>query len=161
MLEKLASDFFDKDKNILHYQNLQLYLGLVLKLKNNRILEFNQSQWLKFYRKLNTRKNANTKKYAIYGKTMENLRNIINVKRQNNEKYCLKCTSRPSYTSYKISENNLVAISKSKLALKLNEPAYIGMCILELGKVLMYDFHYDYINKNKYDNKSKLSFHIN
>ena len=61
MLEKLASEFFDKDKNILHYENLQLYLGLELKLKNNRILEFNQSQWLKFYRKLNTKKNTNTK----------------------------------------------------------------------------------------------------
>ena len=46
---------------------------------------------------------------------------------------------------------------KSKLALKLNKKAYIGMCILELSKVLMYKFHYDYI-KNKYDNKSKLLF---
>ena len=61
MLEKLAPEFFDKDKNILHYENLQLYLGLELKLKNNRILEFNQSQWLKFYRNLNTKKNTNTK----------------------------------------------------------------------------------------------------
>ena len=58
---------------------------------------------------------------------------------------------------HKIFEKNLVAISKSKLALKLNKPAYIGMCILEMSKVLMYEFHYDYI-KNKYGNKSKLSF---
>ena len=46
-------------------------------------------------------------------------------------------------------------IHKNKLALKLNKPGYIGMCILELNKVLIYEFHYDYI-KNKYDNKSKL-----
>ena len=52
------------------------------------------------------------------------------------------------------SDNNLVAIRKSKLALKLNEPAYIRMCILELTKVLMYKFKYDYI-KNKYENKSQ------
>ena len=39
----------------------------------------------------------------------------------------------------------------------LNKPAYIGMWILELSKVLMYKFHYNYI-KNKYDNKSKLQF---
>ena len=58
---------------------------------------------------------------------------------------------------HKIFENNLIAILKSKVALKLNKPAYIGMCILELSKVLMYEFHYDYI-KNKYDNKSKLLF---
>ena len=31
------------------------------------------------------------------------------------------------------------------------------MCILELSKVLMYEFHYGYV-KNKYDNKSKLLF---
>ena len=39
----------------------------------------------------------------------------------------------------------------------LNKPACVGMCILELSKVLMYEFHYDYI-KNKYGNKSKLLF---
>ena len=45
--------------------------------------------------------------------------------------------------SHKMFHNNLVAIRKSKLALKLNKPAYIGMCILELSKVLMYEFHYN------------------
>ena len=51
--------------------------------------------------------------------------------------------------SYKIFENDLVAIRKIKVTLMLKELAYIGMCILELIKVLMYEFHYDYI-KNKY-----------
>ena len=46
----------------------------------------------------------------------------------------------------------LFAIRKSKLALKLNKPVYIGMWMLELSKVFMYEFHYDYI-KMKYDNK--------
>ena len=59
--------------------------------------------------------------------------------------------------SHKIFDNNLVAIRKSKLSLKLNKPAHIGMRILELSKVIMYEFHYDYI-KNKYDKKSKLLF---
>ena len=59
--------------------------------------------------------------------------------------------------SHKIFDSNLVAIRKSKLALKLSKPAYIGIFILGLGKVLMYEFYYDYIN-NKYDNKSKLLF---
>ena len=56
---------------------------------------------------------------------------------------------------HKTFDNNLVVTHKSKLELKLNKPAYTGMCMLELRKVLMYIFHYDYI-KNKYDNKSKL-----
>ena len=59
--------------------------------------------------------------------------------------------------SHKIIDNNLVVIHSRKLALKRNKPAYIGICVLELSKVLMYKFHYDYI-KDKYDNKSKLLF---
>ena len=93
----------------------------------------------------------------LYTEKVENLTNRIDVKLVNNEKYYLKCTSKPSYMSHKIFDNNLVAIRKSKLALKLNKPGYIGMCILELSKVLMHKRHYDYI-KNKYDNKSKLLF---
>ena len=56
-----------------------------------------------------------------------------------------------------MSHNDLVAIRRSKVALKLNKPAYIGMCILKLSKMLMYEFHYGCI-ENKYDNKSKLLF---
>ena len=57
----------------------------------------------------------------------------------------------------KIFDNNLVSIRKSKVSLKLNKPPDIGMCILELSTVSMYEFHYDCV-KNKYDNKPKLSF---
>ena len=49
---------------------------------------------------------------AIYRKTMENVRNRINVKLLNNEKNYLKSTSKPSYTPHKILDNNLVAILK-------------------------------------------------
>ena len=86
---------------------------------------------------------------------METLRNRINVKPVNNEKDYLKHTSKPSYISHKLFDKNLVAIGKSKFALKLNKPASTGMCILELIKVLMYEFLYDYI-KNNHGDKSKL-----
>ena len=133
--------------------------------------EFNQSQWLKPYIEFNIQKRIVAEKNsdkdgkalyklmndAICGKTMEDLRNRINVKLVNNKKVYSKITSKTSYMPHKIFDNNLVAIRKSKFPLKLNKPAYIGMCILELSKVLMYEFNYDYI-KNKYDNKSKLSF---
>ena len=76
---------------------------------------------------------------------MENVRNRINLKLVNNEKCYLKYTSKPSYMLHKIFDNNLVAICKSKVALKLNNPVYIRMCILELSKTLMYEFHYNYI----------------
>ena len=51
---------------------------------------------------------------------MENLRNRIDVKLVNNKEDYLKCTSKPSYMSHKIFEKSLVAIRKSKLALKLS-----------------------------------------
>ena len=88
---------------------------------------------------------------TTYRITMEKVRSRINVKLVNNEKDYLKCTSKPSYMSHKIFDKNLVTISKSKP----NKPTYIWMCTLELSKVLMYRFHYDYI-KNKYDNKWKI-----
>ena len=59
--------------------------------------------------------------------------------------------------SHKIFDNDLVAIRKKKVTLTLNKPAYIAMSILELSKILMYEFHYDYI-KNKYSNNSRLLF---
>ena len=81
------------------------------------------------------------------------MENRISLKLVNYEKDYLKYTSKPSYMSHKTFDNSLVVIPKSKVELKLNKPAYIGMCILELNKVLMYKFHYNYI-KNKYENKS-------
>ena len=77
-----------------------------------------------------------------YGKTMKKLRKRIALKLVNNEKYYLKCE--PTYMPHKIFDNNSLTIQKSKLALKLKKPAYIGVCIL----VSMYKFHYDYIKIN-------------
>ena len=54
--------------------------------------------------------------------------------------------------SYKTFDNDFVAIRKNKMEFTFKNPAYIGMCILEFRKVLMYEFYYDYI-KNKCGNK--------
>ena len=62
--------------------------------------------------------------------------------------------SKSRYMSHNIFDNNLVAVRKSKITLALSKPVYIGMCILDLSKILMNEFHYDYI-KNEYDNKSR------
>ena len=70
-----------------------------------------------------------------FKKTMENLRNRINVRLVNNKKEYLKWISKPSYMLRIIFYNDLVAIRKRKFTLKLNEPAYIVMGILELSKV--------------------------
>ena len=57
----------------------------------------------------------------------------------------------------KIFHENLVAVNMKKERLKLDKPSYVGMCILDLSKVLMYDFHYNFI-KEKYGDLVKLLF---
>ena len=77
------------------------------------------------------------------------LRKIINIKLINNAKDYVKCISKPIFVSQKIFSKNLVAIHEIKPVLTLNKPIYVGFSILELGKSLMYEFHYNYI-KNKF-----------
>ena len=63
---------------------------------------------------------------AVCKKTMENLRNKIDIKLVSNEKDYMKWTSKPSYMSQKIFDNDLVAIYKSKVTLMINKPAYVS-----------------------------------
>ena len=94
---------------------------------------------------------------SVFGKTMENLRKRVDVRLVTNEKKLDKLTSKPTYVSSKIFNENLMAVHKVKETLTLNRPAYVGMCILDLSKTLMYDFHYNYIKK-KYNNRARLLF---
>ena len=169
LVSKLIPTLGNKEKYVLHYRNLQLYLDLGLKInKVHRVLEFNQSPWLKEYINFNTIKRAQAKNSfekdffklmnnSVFGKTMENIRKRVDVRLITDEKKLLKMVSKPTYVSSKIFNENLVAVHKIKETLTLNRPAYIGMCILDLSKTLMYNFHYNYIKK-KYGNKAKLLF---
>ena len=68
-----------------------------------------------------------------------------------------KCVSKPSFVSQKIFSENFVAIHEIKPVLTFNKPVYVGFSILDLSRLLMYIFHYNYIN-TKYKNCAKLSF---
>ena len=59
--------------------------------------------------------------------------------------------------AHEVFDNDLVTIRKSKVTLMLNRPAFVVMFILDLSRVLMYEFLYNYI-KNKYGNNSRLIF---
>ena len=85
---------------------------------------------------------------------MKEMRKRIDLKLVSNEKDFLKWISKPSYTSQKVFDNNLVSIRKNKVTFSLNKQASFGMCFLALSKVLMYKFHYNYI-RNKYGNNSR------
>ena len=75
---------------------------------------------------------------------MANLKNRIDIRLVSNKNDYLKWTSKPSFMP-KIFDKDLVVTNRKKVTLTLNKPAYIGMCILELSKVLIYEFHFDYI----------------
>ena len=79
---------------------------------------------------------------------MENLRKRVNVKLVTEYKKLDKLTSKPTYVNSKIFNKNLMAVHKIKEVLTLNRPAYVGMCILDLSKMLMYEFHYKYIKES-------------
>ena len=169
LVHKLIPTLSKKEKYVLHYRNLQLYIDLGLKVtKVHRVLEFDQSPWLKQYIDFNTEKRKNAKNAfekdffklmnnSVFGKTMENIRKRVDVRLVTDEKKLLKLTSKPTFVSSKIFNENLVAVHKIKETLTLIRPAYVGMCILDLSKTLMYDFHYKYIKYN-YRNKAKLLF---
>ena len=88
----------------------------------------------------------------VYGKTMENLKKRIKVRLVNNTEDYKKYVNKPSFVSQKIFNKNLVAIYDIKPDLTLEKPIYRGFSILDLSKLLMYEFHYNYI-KRKYNAK--------
>ena len=119
--------------------------------KVHRILKFKQFEF-------NTKKtqestnefNKNFKLLinCVYGKSMENFRKRINVRLINDSKEYLKRVSKPSFISQKVFDKNFVAIHCVKTLLTLNKPICLEFCILELSKLLMYKFHYDYVCNN-------------
>ena len=168
-VNKLIPTLNDKKNYVLHEENLKLYLSLGLKLKKiHRVLEFSEKPWLKEYIDFNTEKRKDAKNAfekdffklmnnSVFGKTMENIRKRSNIYLETDPDHFLRQTAKPTFVSCKIFHENLVAIHMKKSFLKLDKSSYVGMCILDLSKVLMYDFHYNFI-KAKYGDKAKLLF---
>ena len=158
-VKKLVPNLKDKVKYVVHYKNLEYYLSLEIKLiKIHRILSFKQSNWLKSYVNFSTEKGKQSscesdKNFfklminCVCGKSMENIRKRINVKLINDSRTYLRYVNKPNFISQKIFDKNFVAIHCVKTVLTLNKPIYVGFCVLELSKLLMYRFHYDYVLK--------------
>ena len=162
---KLVTTLNDKEKYVSHYRNLQLYLSLGIRIKKiHRGVEFDQSPWLKEYIDFNTEMRKNAKNSfekdffklmnnSVFGKTMENLRKRVNIELVTDEKRLNKLSAKPTYVSSKIFNENLVGVHTKKERLLLDKPSYVGMCILDLSKTHMYDFHYNYIKKKYPDSQ--------
>ena len=169
-VEKLIPNLRDKTKYVIHYKNLIQCLKTGMKLKKiHRGIKFIESEWMKPYIEMNTNlrtkaKNNFEKDFfklmnnSVFGTTMENIRNRVNVKLVNTQERLKKLVAKPNLKSPpKIFSENLVSVHMKKTSLTMNKPVYLGMCILDLSKTIMYDFHYNYI-KSKYGDKAKLLF---
>ena len=168
---KLVPNLQDKTNYVVHYRNLKQYLALGTKLtKIHRVLVFQQSPWLKTYIEFNTDKRKHAANdfekdfyklmnNSVFGKTMENLRKRVNVKLVNNKTKLSKLIASPSFDYFRIFSEDLAAVNMKKTKLYLNRPIYVGFSILDLSKVLMYQFHYEYM-KPKYGCNAKLLFTV-
>ena len=138
-VEKLVPNLPDKNHYVLHYRNLQLYLGLVMKLKKvHRALRFEQSPWMESYIRMNTE----LRKQATSAFEKDKLRRLL---------------ASPSFARANIFDDDLAAVEVHKSRLVLNRPVYVGMSILDLSKTLMYDFYYGQL-KNQYGDRCQLLY---
>ena len=165
-VEKLVPNLRDKEKYVLHYKNLQLYLSLGMKIKKvHRVLEFDQSPWMEPYIRLNTelRKKTNSsfaKEFfklmnnSSFGKTMENIRNRVDVKimRSTDKEKFRKIIAKPNFNRAVIFSEELAALHVNKTQLTLNKPIYVGMSILDLSKHLMFDWYYNVLKERYNEN---------
>ena len=168
-IEKLVPNFYEKKFYVLHIRNLQFYLSLGMQLtKIHRVLEFSQSRWLEPYIMKNTQMRAaatsafekdlyKLMNNATFGKTMENLRARQDIRLVTDPEQGVKLVRRPTFQSFKIVNENLTIVKLLKSRILMNKPIYAGMCILDLSKLHMYDFHYN-VMKRQYGNKAKLLF---
>ena len=168
-IDQLTSNLNNKTKYILYLKNLQPYLSLGVKLtKIHKVLAFEQKDWMRPYIDLNTSlrtasKNDFEKDFfklmnnSVFGKTMENIRNRVDIRLVNEEKKAKKLVSKPTFEGRTIFSESLAAVHMKWQKIKFDKPLYVGFCILDLSKTLMYDFHYYYIVK-KYGQKQKLLF---
>ena len=132
------------------------------------MIEFDQSAWLKPYIDFNTRlrtgaKNDFEKDFfklmnnSVFGKMMENIRKHKDIKLITNAEDYLKNVMRPNFKSGVLFGENLMGCEMSKVKVVMNKLVYLGQAILDLSKIIMYEFHYNYMIP-KYGDNLKLCY---
>ena len=167
--KKLVCDLRNKKKYVVHIKSLKQALNHGLKFKKvHRIIEFSQKALLKPYIDMNTELRKLAKddfekdlfklmNNAVFGKTMENIRKHRDIKLVTTNKKRNKLVSEPNYHTINYISEDLSIIEMNKTKVKMNKPIYLGLSILDISKILMYEFWYDYM-KPKYNDKVKLCY---
>ena len=164
---KLVANLNGKYRYSVHYRNLKLYVRLGMKVISiHRAISFTQSAWLKTYIDFNTEKRKESKNdfeknffkllnNSVFGKTIENMRKRQKVDLITNRRQFRNLVTKPNFQSFKIFTDDLVAVHMKHTKIKLYKPTYAGMTVLDISKLLMFQFHYVYILP-KYGNRVKL-----
>ena len=167
--KKLVCNLYDKKKYVVHINSLKQSLNHGLKLKKiHRMIKFNQEAWLKPYIDMNTelRKLARNDfekdlfklmNNSVFGKTIENIRKHRDIKLVTMDKKRSKLVSEPNYHTINLISEDLSIIEMKKTKVKMNKPIYLGLSILEISKILMYEFWYDYM-KPRYNDNVRLCY---
>ena len=165
--KKLTQNLRDKKEMVLHGRNLKQVLSLGMKLKSiNRGISFSEKPFMKCYIDKNTELRAKGKtkfekeffklmNNSVFGKTMENLRKRVSIELVKDADRAEKLTMKPNFVDLKIFDEFLIAIKMKKTRDVMNKPIFAGMTILDLSKLLMFNFHYEYVKK-KWKNVSVL-----
>ena len=166
---KLIATIQDKNKYVVCISTLKQALNHGLRLKKvHRVIEFNQSTWLKPYIDKNTelRKIAKNKfekdffklmNNSVFGKMIENVRKRRDIKLIVTEECRKKLVSEPNYASCTTFSDYLMAVEMRKTRVFMDKPIIVGQAILDKSKELMYEFYYDYLQP-KYKDKLKLLY---
>ena len=94
---------------------------------------------------------------AVFGKTVENVRKHRDIKLVKTDKKRNKLVSKPNFHTMKLIDNNLAIIEMRKVKVKMNKPIYLGLSVLDISKITMYEFWYDYV-KIKYQDTARLCY---
>jgi len=155
---KLVPHLMEHKNYCIHYRNLKYIKSLGVKIGNvHNVVSFKQKAWLEPYIDFNTQmrkkaKNDFEKDFfklmnnAVFGKTMENVKNRINIHATTSNKNAIKWFSKINMKGCK-EFNGLYLIEMYKEEIVYDKPLYVGTSILDLSKLCMMEFHYDVIHK--------------
>ena len=97
---------------------------------------------------------------SVFGKTMENIRKHRDIKLVTTNKRRSKLVSEPNYHTMNYISEDLSIIEMKRAKVKMNKPIYLGLSILEISKILTYEFWYDYMRQKYNDNVKLCSMNI-
>ncbi|KAL4126927.1 hypothetical protein QTP88_011125 [Uroleucon formosanum] len=168
-VRKLMATFEKKKNYIVHYRSLQQAIknGLIVE-KVHRVIQFNQSDWLAKYIKLNTEmrkraKNDFEKDFfklmnnAVFGKTMQSKRKEMKMELVSCERRLQKLINKTTFKHCIRYNDNLNAVELENKIITFDKPIYIGLAVLDISKTLMYDYHYN-VMKAHYGDNIKLMY---